>query len=339
MKTNENDYQYLTKTPISVLSLFDGASTGYVALERAGFQIKKYRSSEIDPNCLKLQNHHYGMNDRFVQIGDVRNVDLVETNGTQLALISSPCTSLSAVNQHTPALGLDGPASSLFFEAIRILKDLVELHHTKTIYFICENVGSMSNKNRDRMTASLKEIDPNTQLLKYDSAEVSPSHRRRYFWTNIPNQTPLIPTGIKFQDILENGYTEKEKSNVLLGSNVTLMNGINRVYNRNIGSIVFKDKWFAELPTEKKLELYPEILKQSGYDGKAKKDADLLSFPNGCYRVLTPLEAERCLGFDDGYISSVSGISKTEKLKMVGLSYSPDVIAHIAGPLRTIDLR
>ena len=334
MKKENNNYQHLVKKRIRAVSLFDGCGTGYIALKRAGFQIDRYISSEIDKNCLAVQNYHYNNVDEFVPVGDVRNVTLAETNGCELVLISSPCTQLSAINKHSPTTGLDGDESGLFFEAIRILKDLKDLYgNKKKIYFIAENVASMSNKNRDRMTEALREIDPDTQLLKYDSAEVTASHRRRYYWTNIPNQTPIIKKDIKFQDILENGYVDREKANVLLGGNVTLKNGIHRYYKRNIGNILFRDKEFAELPTEQKLALYPVILANSGYNGKATKDADPLAFVNGCYRVLSPLEAERCLGFDDGYISSVPNVSKTEKIKMVGLSYSPDVIAHIAKPL------
>ena len=329
-----NNYEHLIKKSINVVSLFDGAATGHVALKRVGFQIDRYVSSEIDKNCLAVQDYHYKNVEEFIQVGDVRNVDLVETNMAELVLISSPCLTLSAINKHSPTLGLDGPESGLFFEAIRILRDLKEVFgHRKKIYFICENVASMSNKNRDRMTQALKEIDPTTELLKYDSSEVTASHRRRYYWTNIPNQTPLVPTGIKYSDIIENGYVDQDKASVLLGSNVTLTNGIKRYYSRKIGNIVFKDKTFAELPSEQKLALYPSILKESGYSGKSSKNADLLAFPNGCYRVLTPLESERCLGYDDGYISSVPNVSKTEKIKMIGLSYSPDVIGHIAKPL------
>ena len=37
---------------INVLSLFDGCSAAYVALERAGFKIKNYYSSEIDKSAI-----------------------------------------------------------------------------------------------------------------------------------------------------------------------------------------------------------------------------------------------------------------------------------------------
>jgi DNA (cytosine-5)-methyltransferase 3A len=330
----ENERKKSNKT-IRVTSLFDGAATGRVALTRIGFTIESYKSSEIDKNCLAVQNHNYSkeiQDGTFVQLGDVCGVSVEDVLDTDLLLVSSPCTSLSAINPHTPMLGLDGPESSLFFEAIRLLKAIKEANPSKEIYFIFENVASMSNVNRDRMTTALAELYPNVQLLKYDSATVTASHRRRYYWTNIPNQSPLVPTGIRLSDVIENGYVDREKANVLLGGNVTLTNGIQRFYTRNLGNIVFKEKWFCDLPVEQKLLVYPKILAEVGYNGRSQKNADPLAFANGCYRVLSPLECERCLGFDDGYISSAP-ISKTEKIKMVGLSYSPDVIGHIAKPL------
>ena len=39
---------------MNVLSLFDGISTGKLALERAGLKVDNYYSSEIDKFCLKI---------------------------------------------------------------------------------------------------------------------------------------------------------------------------------------------------------------------------------------------------------------------------------------------
>ena len=56
---------------MKVLSLFDGISCGYVALERAGIPIEVYFASEIDKHAIKvaMKNHP-----DIVQIGDVCEV-------------------------------------------------------------------------------------------------------------------------------------------------------------------------------------------------------------------------------------------------------------------------
>ena len=144
----------------------------------------------------------------------------------------------------------------------------------------------------------------------------------------------LESLNITFQDILENGFADREKANVLLSTNVTLTNGIFRYYKRNIGNIVFKNKSFAELPLEEKLIIYPEILRNSGYNGKAKSITDEYSFPNNAYRLPSVLELERLMSFPDGYISSVPNISRTEKKKIIGLSFTMNVVSHLVSSLK-----
>lgn len=315
---------------INVLSLFDGCSAAYQALEKAGFKIKNYYSCEIDKNAIAVQNYHYSGKTNFHQVGDIRKLiySTPDFFHVDLIIMGSPCTQLSSVNTKDRS-GLEGPDSKLFFDALKIIKEIAVFHTSDKLYFLAENVASMSNENRDIITNSLNKIFSDTQLLKIDSALLAPAHRRRYYWTNIPNVTVPQPNGESYQDIIINGYVDKEKANVLLSSNVTLTNGINRYYKMDIGNIVFKSKKFAELPVKEKLLLYPNILKESGYNGKRKIQTSEYNFPNGCYRLPSILEKERMMTIPDGYIGNVSNISKTEKNKILGLSFTVDVVAHL----------
>ena len=109
---------------INVLSLFDGISCAKLALEKAGIKINKYYSSEIDKSALKIQNHHYGNDPNFIQLGDVRNVDGFElADEIDLVVFGSPCTNLSSINP-VDRRGLEGTESKLFYEALRILKTI-----------------------------------------------------------------------------------------------------------------------------------------------------------------------------------------------------------------------
>jgi DNA (cytosine-5)-methyltransferase 3A len=197
-----------------------------------------------------------------------------------------------------------------------------------------ENVASMTNKDRDTITNELREIFPDLKMLKIDSALLAPAHRRRLYWTNIPNVTVPQPSGKSYQDILVNGYADREKANVLLSSDVTLTNGIKRYYDMNIGNIIFKDKHFAELPPSEKLLKYPAILKRSGYISKKGLIKSQYDFPNGCYRVPSILERERMMTFPDGYVNDVPKVPKSEKKKILGLSYTIDVVVHLLGFLK-----
>ena len=51
-------------------------------------------------------------------------------------------------------------------------------------------------------------------------------------------------------------------------------------------------------------------------------------------RKLTPTECERLMGLDDGY---TSGVSNSQRYKMLGNSFHIDVIAHIMSFIKGID--
>lgn len=323
-----------TNKKLNVLSLFDGISCAYLALNKAGVPVGNYYSSEIDKVALTIQQHHYQSNPNFIQVGDVTKLQVDDILDTDLVVFGSPCTQLSSVNTKDRS-GLEGEDSILFFEAIRILKELI--YHQpkdKKLYFLMENVASMSSKDKNKITDELQAIfGDEVQILKINSSVTAPAHRRRFYWTNIPNATEPKPNATKFEDILVNGYVDRDKANVLLSGNVTLTNGIFRHYKMNMGNVIFKDKSFAELPTQQKLTQYPKILEKSRYVGKPKSQESEYDFGNGCYRTPSVLEAERLMTIPDGYVSSVDGVSKSCKHKAIGLAMTIDVIAHLVSPL------
>ena len=320
---------------INVLSLFDGISCAKLALEKAGIKINKYYSSEICPNALAIQNHHYSGDTNYIQLGDVCKIDGVAlSEEIDFIIFGSPCIQLSSINSKDRS-GLEGPDSKLFYEALRILKEIyVFAPFDKKIYFLMENVWSMNKKDKDEITKELTSIFKDTQLVMINSADVAPANRRRLYWTNIPNVGVPEPVEIKYQDIIVNGYVDKDKANVLLGSNITLTNGIFRYYKMNIGNLIYKDKEFAELSTEQKLLAYPFILHKSGYMGKPRSGFGEYDFPNECYRLPSVLECERLMTIPDGYVSDVPSVSKTNKLKAIGLAMTVDVIASLVAKLK-----
>ncbi len=322
---------------LNVLSLFDGISCAKLALENAGIKINKYYSSEICPHALAIQNHNFSGDTNYIQLGDVCNIDGYDyADEIDLVVFGSPCTNLSSINK-TERTGLEGSESKLFYEALRIMGQLVAFQPlSKKLYFLMENVASMSKKDRDIITSELAIVFPDVKLYKINSADFSGANRRRLYWSNIPNIGKVVPINTKYQDILVNGFVDKEKANPLLGSNCTLTNGIFRYYKMNIGNIIFKDKSFAALPSEQKLLEYPFILKESGHLGKCKTKINEYEFPNGCYRLPSISESERLMTILEGHVSDVPNVSKTNKIKAIGLSMTVDVIAHLLGPLNKL---
>lgn len=320
---------------INVLSLFDGISCAKLALEKAGIKINKYYSSEICPHALAIQNHHYSGDTNHIQLGDVCKIDGLELcDEVDVIIFGSPCTNLSSVNSKDRR-GLEGTESKLFFEALRILKEIYVFAPTrKKIYFLMENVASMSKKDKDIITQELTNVFEDTKIVKINSELVAPANRRRFYWTNIPNVGVPEPRPINYQDIVVNGYVDRGKANVLLGSNCTLTNGIFRYYKMGIGNLIFKDEEFAKQSTENKLLQYPFILHKSGYKGKSRSGFGEYDFPNGCYRLPSVLESERLMTIPDGYVSDVPSVSKTNKIKAVGLAMTVDVIAGLVANLK-----
>jgi site-specific DNA-cytosine methylase len=320
---------------INVLSLFDGISCAKLALEKAGIKINKYYSSEICPHALAIQNHHYSGDTNHIQLGDVCKIDAIAlSQEIDLIIFGSPCTQLSSVNSKDRS-GLEGNESKLFYEALRILRDIYIFSPVrKKIYFLMENVASMNKKDKDEITQELISIFDDTKLVMINSADVAPANRRRLYWTNIPNVGIPEPKEIKYQDIVENGYVDKDKANVLLGSNITLTNGIFRYYKMNIGNLIYKNQEFANATIEEKLLAYPLILHQSGYVGKSRCGFGEYDFPNGCYRLPSVLESERLMTIPDGYVSEVTNVSKTNRLKAIGLAMTVDVIAGLVANLK-----
>ena len=322
---------------LNVLSMFDGLSGGYLALKKAGININKYYSSEIDKYCLKVHDYHYSDDEVFEKVGDVCKLKGEDFKDIDLVIFGSPCTQLSSINIKDRT-GLEGEESKLFYEATRIIREIIAVKGNNNFYFLLENVGSMANSERDKITAELSSIFDYVQLLKIDSAIITPVHRRRYYWTNIPNASIPEQKEANLQDILVNGYTDKQKANVILSTNVTLTNGIFRYYKRNIGNIIFKDAEFAALPLEEKLKQYPDILAKSGYNGKANQNKSLneYDFPNQCYRLPSVLELSRMMGVGDDYLTAIPNISVTQKQKMLGSGFSIDVIAHLLSNLKSV---
>lgn len=108
-----------------VLSLFDGISCARVAL---GDRVTTYYASEVDKYAIAISTKNYP---DIVRLGDVR--DVKGLTGIDLLIGGSPCQDLSIAK--TDRKGLDGDRSGLFWEYVRILREV------KPKWFVLENVA------------------------------------------------------------------------------------------------------------------------------------------------------------------------------------------------------
>lgn len=178
-----------------VLSLFDGMSCGRAALESAGFAVDKYFASEIDKYAMAVSAYNYP---DIIQIGDVCKVNVKTLPKIDLILAGSPCQGFSLAGKQ---LNFNDPRSALFFEFVRILKEVREIN--PDVKFLLENV-KMKREYQDRIS-DIMGCNP----IVINSALVSAQNRVRLYWTNIEVVGLPEDRGILLKDILENDVPEK----------------------------------------------------------------------------------------------------------------------------------
>ena len=151
---------------INYIDLFSGIGGFAKGIENAGVKIKNHYYSEIDEHCIEIYEKHFP---KAKALGDIKTIttetikkelikkELRTSNSNddseqQIDLITFgfPCQDLSVAGKRT---GLDGSRSGLFFEAIRLIKEV------KPACFIFENVkGLITNNKGQDFIKCLQEI-------------------------------------------------------------------------------------------------------------------------------------------------------------------------------------
>jgi len=313
---------------MKILSLFDGISCARVALDRVGIPVEAYYASEIDKYAIQVSQKNYP---DIKHIGSVTEV----TGYTDIDILvgGSPCQDLSIAKKDRK--GLDGERSGLFWEYVRILREV------KPKYFILENVASMPKEAKEIITRELG-VEP----IMINAALVSAQNRKRLFWTNIPNVTLPKDRSILLKDILEENIQGEYDVNACSFRGRYLVDG--------------KRKDFYGAKTEQRLEIggkkantitkvYKDSMVRIGQIGKGSQ-GDRIYSPEGksvalsalgggrgaktglyqteeyTIRKLTPIECERLQGLPDNY---TEGVSNTQRYKCLGNAFNVDVVAHI----------
>ncbi|XP_037095214.1 DNA (cytosine-5)-methyltransferase 3C-like isoform X2 [Syngnathus acus] len=196
------------RKPLKVLSLFDGIATGYLVLKDLGFKVDRYIASEICEDSIAVgMIKHAG---KIEYINDVRTITrkhLAEWGPFDLLIGGSPCNDLSMVNPLRK--GLFEGTGRLFFEFYRILTLLKPKEgDDRPFFWLFENVVFMSSRDKTDICRFL-ECNP----IIIDAVTVSPAHRARYFWGNLPGMNRPVAASldqkVNLQDCLEVGRVAK----------------------------------------------------------------------------------------------------------------------------------
>lgn len=125
-------------------SLFDGSGTCPLAATLCG--IEPAWASEIEPYPIRVTKKNFP---QMKHLGDVTQIKGDEIEPVDIIAFGSPCQDLSVAGKRA---GIhDGERSSLFFEAIRIIKEMREKTHGRYPTFaVWENVPGAFSSNRGR---------------------------------------------------------------------------------------------------------------------------------------------------------------------------------------------
>lgn len=251
----------MTKS-INVLSPFDGISCAQIALKNLGIKVDRYYSSEIDKYAIQITQKNFP---DTIQLGDIKDIKGEDLPEIDLIVAGSPCQGFSFAGKQ---LAFDDPRSVLFFEFVRLLKEI------KPKYFLLENVV-MRKEFQQVITDEIRKIYPQSsngnlfgiEPIMINSALLSAQNRKRLYWTNIPNIEQPEDLGIVLRDVLEvDTHMYKGAGN----------NGMTLVpletYNtpKKVGMNVEQVKVRRHEVDIEELQLY--ILKYFKESGKTKKD-------------------------------------------------------------------
>ncbi|KAK2851964.1 hypothetical protein Q5P01_008240 [Channa striata] len=277
------------RRPLRVLSLFDGIATGYLVLKDLGFKVEKYVASEVCEDSIAVSTiNHDG---KIIHVGDSRFIakeHLKQWGPFDLLIGGSPCNDLSIVNPFRK--GLYEGTGRLFFEYYRILQLLKPKEDDpRPFFWLFENVVFMNTHDRVNICRFL-ECNP----VLVDAVKVSPAHRARYFWGNIPGMSrPIIASQndkLTLQDCLEIGRE-------------------------------------ARVTKVRTITTNPNSLKQG-------KDESLLPvLDHGREDNLWITELEKIFGFPKHY-TDVRNMNRQQRQKVLGKAWSVPVIRHLFAPLK-----
>lgn len=316
---------------MNVLSLFDGISCAYEGLNRASIKVANYYACEIEKNAIYISNRRHPSIQR--PTNDVRELQKDLVPSIDLLIGGSPCIDLSIAKKDRK--GLEGDTSCLFYEFVRILKEV------KPKWFILENVASMPKKDRDIITEKMG-VEP----VMFNASLVSAQSRKRLFWTNIKFELPA-DRGIVLKDILQQDAEVDERMVVkgkafcitstyakVSASEAQIEHNIKKGQRTmvKIGHIGNSDSQTnrvysteGKVPTQCKGPsggALPTLIQNSKISEKIRK--------------LTPIECERLQGLPDDY---TEGVANTNRYKVLGNAFNVDVIAHILSALKTNEER
>lgn len=302
-------------TKLTVISLFDGISVAQQALKELGYELEYY-ASEVDKYAISITQKNHP---ETIQLGDVTTVRInkkdtkygevvfiegengvYRSNPVDLLIGGSPCQDLSVAKRSRE--GLEGRRSALFYEYLRILKEV------KPRYFILENVASMRDADRDLITEEI-----GVMPIMIDAAMFSAQERKRYFWTNLTVEQPEDDNNILVRDILE---ADADRKYIEVDNPIETVRGI-KWDKSGKGYYSQQDRAYSINGKHPTLPTARTITKVN------------VLFNDGKVGVLTWHEIERLQSLPDNYTDLGENNRIEKRGGVIGNAFNKEVIKHI----------
>lgn len=301
-------------------------SCGQITLNECGIKVDKYFASEIKEIGIKVTKDNYP---NTIHVGDLTKISYrdgilhteigdFETE-IDMVIFGSPCQTFSIACKTDRRIGLeDDMKSGLFLQCYRILKEI------NPKFFFMENVASMSEDDRDFITQLMGE-----KPYKINANLVAPALRNRYYWSNLSPENEVRKVNITLNDIIESGWSDREKARNLLVSDsrplTTPVKMFHRYYSTGFTTLIFKSKEHYKKCVE-------EYIKLSG--GKRKISAKELDKYSGDVfdgvRYMTQSELEKCQCVPDGYTKC---LTRNEAADVLGDGWNIGIIKYFFNEL------
>lgn len=316
---------------MNILSLFDGISTGRLALQRAGIKVDAYYASEIDENAIKISQKNWT---DIIRLGDVTKLNIETLPRIDLIIGGSPCQGFS---RNGNCLNFEDPRSKLFFCFADILKAVQAKN--PSIKFMLENV-IMKKEWRDVISDTLK-----VQPIEMNSSLVSAQNRPRQYWTNIEGVERPDDQKIRLIDILEKPKIQTiEKNGVKFGVGEVKdipeaqMELVHMVKGEVRISQATKQGYIVAEPGDGVNIQFPTSKTKRGRVIKGKSSTldtscDICVYTGEVIRRFTLTELERLQTLPDGY-TNAKGVTDTARRKAIGNGWTTEIITHIFRTLK-----
>lgn len=151
------------------IELFAGIGGFRLGLEPLGWQC--VWANEIDPYACKVYRKNFG--DKELIEGDIREIKTETIPEFEMLVGGFPCQDISNAGKRA---GIEGERSGLFFEIIRIARDL------SPRYIFLENAAALLGRGMDVVLRELSEIGYDAQWDCIPASAVGAPHRRDRVW-------------------------------------------------------------------------------------------------------------------------------------------------------------